>query len=340
MNKANSSPIARLFVEMIVSILLSLGMVLFVSADTNQAYPNRVHARAELVVNEVHLSWTRNNDPHFKRYAIIRSTFPNILPTYNEKNPIWSTNDRQETSYVDPLELSLKQDYFYRVCAISVANKSACSNIIRVGADRLVSSSTFFVDVNPDVWYAKYVESLYRKRVIYPASAPLLNPAAYVTRAELAQMVGNAVAQNGFEWSTDQTPFCDVLSDHPQAAYINYLYKAGIVTGYRGGACSAEKLFRPNQQVNRAEALAMILIAFDLTQDQNAVKDDTYQYSNKDLFLDVHQSNWFAGYALRAKDEGIIEGYPDDTFRPENRINRAEMAKIISKAFRYESQSN
>ena len=35
--------------------------------------------------------------------------------------------------------------------------------------------------------------------------------------------------------------------------------------------------------------------------------------------------------------DGVINGYPDQTFRPKNPVTRAEFARILAKAFRYES---
>lgn len=37
--------------------------------------------------------------------------------------------------------------------------------------------------------------------------------------------------------------------------------------------------------------------------------------------------------------DGIINGYPDGTFRPENPVTRAEFARILARAFHYESSS-
>ncbi|OGJ47713.1 hypothetical protein A2344_01360 [Candidatus Peregrinibacteria bacterium RIFOXYB12_FULL_41_12] len=46
-------------------------------------------------------------------------------------------------------------------------------------------------------------------------------------------------------------------------------------------------------------------------------------------FSDVNSGNQFYEAILYAQEEGIIEGYDDNTFRPDDNINRAEFVKII-----------
>ena len=46
-------------------------------------------------------------------------------------------------------------------------------------------------------------------------------------------------------------------------------------------------------------------------------------------FFDVPPSAWFYSLVQAGTSLGIIEGFPDGTFRPEQPITRAEAAKII-----------
>ncbi len=50
-------------------------------------------------------------------------------------------------------------------------------------------------------------------------------------------------------------------------------------------------------------------------------------------FSDVNKNEWFSGYVCSAKEEDIINGYPDGTFKPANSINFVEASKIIVNAF-------
>jgi hypothetical protein len=50
------------------------------------------------------------------------------------------------------------------------------------------------------------------------------------------------------------------------------------------------------------------------------------------LFSDTPKEEWFGKYVCIAKQEGIINGYPDNTFKPAAVINFSEAAKILATA--------
>lgn len=49
------------------------------------------------------------------------------------------------------------------------------------------------------------------------------------------------------------------------------------------------------------------------------------------MFPDVKPKDWFSGAVEYCVKNGIMSGYPDGTFRPENNITRAEVASIVSR---------
>lgn len=110
--------------------------------------------------------------------------------------------------------------------------------------------------------------------------------------------------------------FSDVPVGHPNAEAIAYMKERGIVEGYPDGT------FRPDATINRAEFVAILMRA--------------YFYSPPDFhgerglsFFDTNSEEWYANWLYQAIDYGIIDGYPDNTFRPAATINFAEAAKII-----------
>lgn len=46
-------------------------------------------------------------------------------------------------------------------------------------------------------------------------------------------------------------------------------------------------------------------------------------------FSDVYGSDWFDDYVLEAETEGIVSGYADGSFKPNNEVTRAEALKTI-----------
>ncbi len=105
------------------------------------------------------------------------------------------------------------------------------------------------------------------------------------------------------------------LSDISGTTYenaITYLVGEGVVEGYPDGS------YKPNQTINRAELLKIILEA------SNA---DTSAASNS-CFPDVQGDDWYVKYVCTAQSLGIVEGYPDGTFKPAQTVNFVEALKI------------
>lgn len=54
--------------------------------------------------------------------------------------------------------------------------------------------------------------------------------------------------------------------------------------------------------------------------------------SNDTDFNDI-KNHWAKDTIEKWKDKGVISGYPDGTFKPDNPVTRAELAKILTLAF-------
>lgn len=119
--------------------------------------------------------------------------------------------------------------------------------------------------------------------------------------------------------------FTDVANDSPYGYYLNLGKTLDIITGYDDGT------FRPDQKVNRAEALKMLLTTARMDFDIDSSIDILAQFGlAENPFSDVSLSAWYAPYVLYAYSKGIVHGYGDGTFRPENTVIRAEFAKMIT----------
>lgn len=105
--------------------------------------------------------------------------------------------------------------------------------------------------------------------------------------------------------------FPDIKSPVLQEA-VEYLNDKGIISGYPDGT------FRPDQVINRAEALKIIFESRGI-----AVENDT-----NSGFPDVDAKLWFAKYVTSAKRQGLIKGYPDGSYKPTQEVNKAEFIKI------------
>ncbi len=52
-------------------------------------------------------------------------------------------------------------------------------------------------------------------------------------------------------------------------------------------------------------------------------------------FSDVQQNDWFYGDVQSMTDIGVIKGYSDNTYRPANSVNRAEVAAMLNRFNNY-----
>jgi hypothetical protein len=106
--------------------------------------------------------------------------------------------------------------------------------------------------------------------------------------------------------------FKDVDANNKYAEAIEYLYNKDVIKGYADGT------FKPDGNLNRAEAVKIILIG-------NEIEINTTKTSK---FPDVAKTEWFASFVNTAVSRGIVSGYSDGNFRPGNTISRAEFLKV------------
>ncbi|MDX8344136.1 S-layer homology domain-containing protein [Rossellomorea sp. YZS02] len=131
-------------------------------------------------------------------------------------------------------------------------------------------------------------------------------------------LVMTLLALTGFSSGAlaEETTFKDVKEYTSFYEEIMYLHGEEIIFGYE------DDTFRPTDGVTRAAASAMIGRALGL--------DGTKRDSS---FKDVPEQSFASGYIASAVEAGIINGYNDGTFRPNQLVTRGEMAIFISRAF-------
>ncbi len=105
---------------------------------------------------------------------------------------------------------------------------------------------------------------------------------------------------------------------HSNQEAIDYLENNGVVGGYTDGT------YKPNNPINRAEFTKIVM--------ESIYPDDS---SGSYCFPDV-TNKWYAKYVCRAKELGILSGYPDGFFRPSDDINMVEGLKIILEAYEFD----
>ncbi|GAA0375425.1 hypothetical protein GCM10008933_03180 [Paenibacillus motobuensis] len=113
------------------------------------------------------------------------------------------------------------------------------------------------------------------------------------------------------------------ISGHWAEISIQQAVQQKWINGYNDGT------FRPNQPVNREQFAVMLSRALKLEGNGTDV-----------TFADADKiAAWARPHIARVLESGIINGYQDHTFRPDQQINRAEMAAMIVRALGIEPNS-
>lgn len=120
-----------------------------------------------------------------------------------------------------------------------------------------------------------------------------------------------------YKVETKSFEFADTASNWAKD-YISYVAVRGKVSGI------GDNQFAPDRNVTRAEFLKMIFGALDIE-----VKDA------KATVSDVKDTDWFAPYVAFATESGIVKGYEDGTFKPNNQITRQEMMVMLARCLEY-----
>jgi len=110
--------------------------------------------------------------------------------------------------------------------------------------------------------------------------------------------------------------FADVPDGHWAQNPIENTGTVGLVEGYPDGT------FKPERTLTRAELATLLVRAKGL-----AIPERKAQR----IFKDVKDDHWAAKYIEVAQKAGLVEGYPDRTFRPNNKISKVEGIAVLAR---------
>ena len=137
-----------------------------------------------------------------------------------------------------------------------------------------------------------------------------------VTRAEIATMLTRALGLDALHIYNYASPFSDVTQKHWAFNFIKKANEEKLMLGDKKGT------FRPDSFATRAE-IATILVRL------RGLKPEAPE---EQLFSDVSSKDWFNGYIYTAVKAGLIQGYPDHTFKPNKSVTRAEFVTMLDRA--------
>lgn len=122
------------------------------------------------------------------------------------------------------------------------------------------------------------------------------------------------------------TTLKDIKGTKYESAVEN-LIEVGLVNGY-----PEDNTYRPNVVVTRAQMAKMMVVALG---EEGKV---TSAATKKSTFTDIKNGHWAYGYVNVAKDLGIINGYPDGRFGPDETVTYAEATTMAIRALGYDNE--
>jgi hypothetical protein len=161
-------------------------------------------------------------------------------------------------------------------------------------------------------WGEAYITTLQANGVVAGYEDGGFHPDDYINRAELVKMALSAAEIQQME-PVSESGFLFNDLDEWQIPWVYAAWDQSIVEGYD------ETTFAPAQNITRAEALKVVMLAFGVdvpdTSDQLAFEDTV--------------DHWALSYINQAYLDYIVSGHEDGNFYPNDHIRRAEAAKII-----------
>ena len=138
-------------------------------------------------------------------------------------------------------------------------------------------------------------------------------PDRNMTRAEVTMMFARLLKDRPEANKVYTMPYSDVTKADWYAYAVSYMTENKLITGYPDGT------FKPNSPISRAE-FAAIASRFDQLKPGLSLP-----------FNDVAKGHWAYDVIASAANKGWVNGYPDGSFKPENKITRAEVVSTTNR---------
>ena len=215
------------------------------------------------------------------------------------------------------LELNLKSS-----SGGSNVGGSASKKPTGIGGTTVVTpAASIFEDLSTNHFAYEAIKVLKEKGIV-SGDGKKVYPETGITREETAKLalaINDIAVVSGLSVNTKDA---DKVSDWAKDIMATAQNK-GILSGYTDGT------IRPLDTITRGEMVAIIIRALNV-QTKDAATN----------FSDVPADLWSAKYISTASALGFVNGYEDGTFKPEQKITRAEAFVIYYRVYKFRNALN
>jgi len=339
----------KLRLMLVIGLLLAVpSMTLAVTGSTSSGYNEAklyeaLNFTATLSTDgsSVKTNWDAYAPAGFNYYKVVRST-TNPDPVYPDDSYIKAISDSNTTTHIDNSVPSGK--VYYRVCSIVKPNRY-CSSVVIIQNGDVADAG----DVKPVLISAEPVD---------PAGIEL--NASMGTDGVVLKWTVNGEAPQGFKLAKSYVngsptyPVMDgdmayYLNQPSQRSYVDKKVQAGKTVYYRVCQYVDGKCLSYSNPVKASvpQDFAGVTYTYEKTTAEKEpvpekliANDDEYYALKKEIaalkekvaqletFIDVQQHKYETAIDY-LREKGIVQGYDDGSYKPNNTINRAEFMKIV-----------
>jgi len=193
--------------------------------------------------------------------------------------------------------------------------KAACYRWDRALSETAMLTYTkgghIFDDVAADEWCIDTVDRVIDEGLFKGVTETSFAPYSYMTRAQFISVLWRFA---GCPESETEISFCDVPEDFWAHDAIAWGYGEGVICGF------SESVFQPRSLITRAQLAAMLYRYCG----SPAAEGDLEYYADE---AEVPQA--FYAPLVWAVDNGLVQGYKDDTLRPSLECTRGVAATVF-----------
>lgn len=178
-----------------------------------------------------------------------------------------------------------------------------------------------FNDLQYSKWAEDGIEYMAKRGTVAGYGDGKFKPAGLVTRAQAVTFLVRELYPEQLEKPAEGTTYSDVPKTHAFTKEIVIASKNGLASGFPDGS------FRPDTPLSRAETAAFLTRAYSLSEGKQ-----TTNWSDT-------ENHWAAAPILVMSSNGLVGGYSDGTYRPNQTVTRAEYAVFMSRLIQFERQA-
>lgn len=297
----------------------------------------------------IYLNWQAeelSNLNKFLYWKLIRSN-TNSTPIYPDDGYIFYDTEKAADSYVD-IGATQGTNY-YRVCAITTNFQRYCSSVITLKVTKTEDITYQDIVLDPNLNFSATINSLGKVELSWEARS--YEKFVYWKLIRSKDNSNPTYPEDGYIFYSNYADTSSYIDSDPLS--IPAYYRLCAITSDHARYCSSVlEVDTTTETVSTSESTPSITTtctnddgpvcgtdgqtySSSCAAEENSVEVD-YTSECKTTedttgFTDITNHRYHNAIQY-VQTQGIVEGYSDETYRPDNTINRAEFAKILYQA--------